>query len=216
MTPKTRYRKWYIASKIAKTIKENTAHLSLPNTVETIKHSLQQLGLLNHIAMPSMKNSSKKTSHDTKLAVWNFWHSANCSTESTLTSRPAKLRFENRPAIQSSLLFVDTVKIERQRGVQFFVNPWKIINKTIRELLNEYNKANPMRIVSQGVFHALKPFYIRSATTKDLQVFVDKKYFLVSDQLLEFRYFCVSICTFFLQKFHFMNTEEENINILVH
>ena len=49
MTPKTKWRKWWRAGKISQAIRENTNDMSLPLTVDTVKLSLQKLGLLKRV-----------------------------------------------------------------------------------------------------------------------------------------------------------------------
>ena len=46
---------------------------------------------------------------------------------------------------------------------------------TIKQLYQHYLKENPTKAVSLGNFLALKPFYVRSATSKDIDVCVCKK-----------------------------------------
>ena len=84
--------------------------------------------------------------------------------------------FHNRKKIQNGLDFVDTVSIVQQRNRNFFLSQWFIINVTIKELFLKYIKSNPEVPVSLGTFLALKPFYVRSATTKDIKICCCKKH----------------------------------------
>lgn len=53
---------------------------------------------------------------ETRKVVWNFRPSGEHVSESTLTSKLAKLQVENKPHIQVSLSFCDTVDIIMQNN----------------------------------------------------------------------------------------------------
>ena len=76
----------------------------------------------------------------------------------------------DKPCIQTSLDFVDTVRIIQQRNVSFYENIWSITNETVKVLYHTFLNKNPGIKISYGTFLALKPFYIRPATTKDLEM----------------------------------------------
>ena len=60
----------------------------------------------------------------TKSVVWGFWH--DYSSESSDTTRPAKLRQSSQIKIQSGLKFPESVKTITQRGKPFYANMWRI------------------------------------------------------------------------------------------
>lgn len=173
MTPNTRKRKSYVANEITEAIVSACGHLPLGDQVEAIQLSLSNLGLLKELIEFNRKPTKagrKLTPLEVRRVVWNFWHSSENTSESTLTSRPAKIRVENKPHIQVGLTFADTVEIITQRNHNFYQGQWKIINLTCKELYSKYLKANPDNYVSWGTFTSLRPFYVRSATTKDIEV----------------------------------------------
>ena len=140
--------------------------------IQAVQLSLRQLGYLSDIIKnPTEKiyNSRKSTTMETRQAVWNFWNKAETTNESTLTYRPPKIRVENQPKIQMMLPFSATVTRIEQRGKEFFLGQWKITTKTVKDLWKKFNDEN-LEKVSYGVFHDSKPFYVRSATTKDITV----------------------------------------------
>ena len=98
--------------------------------------------------------------------VWDFWHQN--STPSTITSRPAKLKFSDGHHIQSDLNFVDTATEIRQHNKTFTVSHWYIMNDTLKNLWMKYLKEFPRTPVSKGTFISLMPFYVRSASTCSL------------------------------------------------
>ena len=110
----------------------------------------------------------------TRLKVWEYWH---CNSyASTLTSRPAQLRLSDKAKIQAGLEFVDTITIIMKRNKPFYQSHWFITNKMVKELYLNYIKENSIYEVSYGTFLALKPFYVRSPTTKDMEMCVCKKH----------------------------------------
>ena len=106
--------------------------------------------------------------------MWQFWHTN--SMVSTLISKLAKWRVSNREKMQNGLDFVSTVSVIQQRNRNVFLSQWFIINVTIKELFLKYIKSNPEVPVSLGTFLALKPFYVCSATTKDIEMCCCKKH----------------------------------------
>ena len=169
LTPKTRQRKRYMASKITKSIRTLTKGLPKEDVVELVQLSLKQQEL-ELKDMPKRKNDQKRLAFTKKEAIWNFWHSVQCTSDSSLTFRPAKLRISHRPAIQGSLPFHHAHKVIKQRGKSFFESQWKVTTETYVKLHRKYNAEHPNLAVSYGAFVQLRPFYVRSATTKDLHV----------------------------------------------
>ena len=120
------------------------------------------------------KSGRKLTPIETRRAVWDFWH--NNSTTSTITSRPAKLKLSDKPKIQNGLSFMDSVTLIEQRHRTFCQSIWMITTLTLKELYQKYLVKHSDMPVSWGTFLALKPFYVRSATTKDIEVCCCKKH----------------------------------------
>jgi hypothetical protein len=174
MTPGTRKRKSRISKDLSSFIEE--MGLSQEDSVDAITLALKNLGLLEafkYMRKPS-KAGRKLTPIETRKAVWNFWHSkAICST---LTSRPAKLKVDQKTHIQSGLDFVDSVNIITQRGRKFYESNWMITIKTLKQLFCEYLEDHIDMQVSWGTFLALRLFYIRSATTSDIEMCCCKKH----------------------------------------
>ena len=74
----------------------------------------------------------------TRNKIWDFWHQN--STPSTLTSRPARLKLNDKAKIQTNLQFADTTTIStNKRGIKFYEAPWMIHEKAISELYCLYN-----------------------------------------------------------------------------
>ena len=101
----------------------------------------------------------------------DFWHTN--STTSTLTSRPAKLRQADKPKIQYNLEYHDAVITIMQRRKPFYQSNWMKHSMTVHELHRMYSMTyeNP---ISMGLFLALKPFYVKSSTKKDIEMCVCK------------------------------------------
>ena len=174
MPPNSRKRKSRIANEICDFI--NLYQLMDDDNVEILSLALKKLNLLDRLTFikkPS-KAGRKMIPHQIRRKIWHFWHTNSMAF--TLTSKPAKLRVSNRNKIQNRLEFVDSVSIVQQRNRKFFLSQLFIINITIKELLLKYIKSNPEVPVSLGTFLALKPFYVCSATTKDIEMCCCKKH----------------------------------------
>ena len=142
--------------------------------VEIVSAGIAKLGLDTSTHVLS-RAGQKRTPFATRKIVWDFYHTN--STASTNTSRPAKLRVADRPAIQYDLDFVDTTSVVKQRNRNLFESNWYIItvdSKTFKELYHKFVIENPMICVSLGTFYLLKQFYLRCATSKDLEMCVCK------------------------------------------
>ena len=50
----------------------------------------------------------------------------------------------------------------------------KVVEKTFKQLYAKYLRENPVEPVSYGSFFALKPFYVRHTTQKDIEMCVCK------------------------------------------
>ena len=159
-----------VAHKVADLIKDSKFQSS-DDELDSMILSLKKLDLIEKMKerlndhKVDSKGGRKRTPFQTCNGIWKFWH--RNATTSTITSRPAKLRIGNRPKLQNGLPFIDTVEFKKVRNVDHFQSQWLILNKTYRDLYNEYVKSN--QYVSYETFLTLKPFYIRPATTKDFE-----------------------------------------------
>ena len=133
--------------------------------------ALKQLGLYDQVRFlhkPS-KAGRKLTDLITRQAIWKFWH--DNSIESTNTKQIAKLRVTEKPHIQTNLEFVSTVTTVRQRNRLFYQSIHKIVEVPFKELFVKYIKENSESDhVSWGTFIALKPFYVRHTSSKDMEM----------------------------------------------
>ena len=111
---------------------------------------------------------TRLTSLEKRMSVWKFYH--DYSTPSTNTSRPARLRVDEKKLLHQDLQFVDTCCQVTIRCRDYYENHWFVLNTVLRLLFEKYLSENPDNAVSLGVFHALRPFYIRMPTTKDLEM----------------------------------------------
>ena len=100
---------------------------------------------------------------------------AQKSTPSAITLRPGNLKLTEKSRIQTSLDFINTVRISQQRNVSFHENIWAITNETVKVLYKFLNE-NPGIKISYGTFLALKPFYVRPAPKKYLEMCCCKKH----------------------------------------
>ena len=177
MSPNTRQRKCRIVKKLMETVhSEGIDSMVVDDRVDILSCVLNKLGLNEKflISQKPTKAGRKMTSMETRQRVWEFWH--NNSTQSTLTSRPAKLPVRDKPKIQTSLTFKDCTVEKSKRGISSLVTTWQTTEKPYRELLTLYNLANPLNTVSYGTFFALKPFYVRGVTTDDMEISCCKKH----------------------------------------
>ena len=168
MTPNTCKHKSWLADGLATYIKD--LNLNENDEMEVITLSLKNIGLLDKLRFlkKPTKSGRKLTPLVTRQAIWDYWHKK--STLSAITSWPAKLKLTDKPCIQTSLDFVDTVRIIQQRNVNFYKKIWSITNETVKVLYHKFLNENPGIKISYGTFLALKPFYVRPVTTKDLEM----------------------------------------------
>ena len=82
----------------------------------------------------------------------------------------------DKPCIQASLDFFDIVRVIQQRNVSFYENIWSTPKETVKVLYHKFLNENPGLKILYGTFLALKPLYIRPATTKDFEMCCCKKY----------------------------------------
>lgn len=128
---------------------------------------IKHLQLQDQITVKPNSHDAKMTSFETREKVWQFYHEN--AQESTITTSLARIRLTGKPRIQDGLEFKSSVRTwKNQRGRQYYQNIWMTVLKTFRELHGLYNSMNPLNCVSLGTFYALKPFYVRHASAKDL------------------------------------------------
>ena len=94
------------------------------------------------------------------------------------SSRPAKMKVSERPKVQYSLELVDTAQdIIIQRGKPFYISNWMVASDTYKKLFHDYINSNSSDYhVSYGTFVALKPFYVRCTTSKEIEMCCCKLY----------------------------------------
>lgn len=169
MSPNTRQRKSTLSRKITKSIQEYG--LSIPEQVEVMTLSLKQLGIYEKIKFERKptKKGRNITPFETRKKVWEFWHEN--STESTNTTSLAKLRQTDKSHIQANLDFVSTVSIIRQRNRLFYQSICKTVQVTYKELYIKFlNNHDEQHHISWGTFLALKPFYVKPNTLKEIEM----------------------------------------------
>ena len=87
------------------------------------------------------------------------------------TQNIAILRVTDKPCIQTNLEFVSTVTTIRQQNHLFHQSTYKIVEIPLKELFVKYIKENSESDhVSWRTFIALKPFYVRRASSKDMEM----------------------------------------------
>jgi len=150
--------------------------LNTEDTIEVLTLSLKKLNLLSAITGSSAQQKGRKlTPFATRLAVWKYKVYKVCMA-STLTSRPAKQRLSLKPKIQIGLDYHDVAVPIIQRNRMFIESNWYIATEPYKALYSKYISENPDFKVSYGTFLALKPFYMRSVTTKDVEMCCCKKH----------------------------------------
>ena len=175
---RARQRKARLSNKVADDIYKNIGKLPLEEQVSVLEAALKKLHLYDHINKQKIKNKRvtgrQMTSFEIRKKVWTFLH--NRATPSTITSRPSKLRVDDKPKIQTNLDFVDTCSVITQRNCFFYESNWFVVQETLHNLYNEYINNFSVQHVSFGTFYSLKPFYIRHVTEKDIEMCVCKKH----------------------------------------
>ena len=110
----------------------------------------------------------------TRQKVWNFWHAV--SDESTNTTYLARLHVSEKPKCQIDLGFMSTVTKVIKRNLQFYQSIWKTVSVPMFLLYKKYCEENSDHVVSKGTFDNLKPFYVRNASLKDMEMCCCKLY----------------------------------------
>ena len=166
MTPNTRKRK----SRLAEDISDLICDLTTEEQMDVLTLATKQLGIYESYKFQRKptKAGRKQLPIETRKTVWDFWHCNEFIIESTLTSRQAKLRVSNRSKIQDGLNFYSPASTIIQQSREFYEAPWSIFQNTLKELYCIYVTRNPDQHVSWGTFNAIKPFYVCTATSKDI------------------------------------------------
>ena len=168
MSPKSRQKKKYYSDKLVNYVK--SFHLGEKMERELVMSAIKALNLSDLL---NCKPKSKKvndgrgrpmTNYTTRKTVWNFWH--DHSTESSDSTRPAKLRQSGRNKIQSGLQLSPSVKPVLQRGKIFYESMWRITHHSFQVLYEKCCALHPDHMVSSGTFWDLKPFYVHGASAR--------------------------------------------------
>ena len=114
------------------------------------------------------KAAQKSTPLITREKVWNFWHEN--SQESANTSQVVKIPVDGKLCMQDCLDFVSTVTVVKQRNRDYYQSIWKTVTVPFKSLYFKYCKENLDFVVSYGTFFSIKPFYVCSASSKDLKM----------------------------------------------
>ena len=172
LTPTSRKRKSRYATNLTDTMK--SYNLNIPDLIEVVKLSLSQQGILECLQSERKptRTGRSKIPVETRKNAWDFWHGK--ATESTLTSRPAKLRVIDKNKIQCGLEFLSSVNIITQRNREFYESCWLTVDVPYKELYHEFLQHH--NYISYGSFIALKPFYIRGVTHNDIEMCCCKKH----------------------------------------
>ena len=167
LTPSTRQMK----SRLARKISDTVAELPELDQIEVMDLAIRRLNLKGYFRVRKVQDTGRKLTHlRIRSDCWSFWHRE--STPSTLTTQKAKLRVSAKPRLHTGLSFVDTYSVIQQRNRNFYENLWYTTTLTFRDLFQKYLAENPLSPVSFGTFLGLKPFYVRSVTTKDIEMCV--------------------------------------------
>ena len=67
-------------------------------------------------------------------------------------------------------MILNMITLITQRNRPFHQSLWMITTVTLKELYQHFISYSKYFFVSWGTFLALKPFYIKSAATKDIEV----------------------------------------------
>ena len=81
------------------------------------------------------------------------------------------MRVCDRPGVQSGLTFNKVpFTIIQIRNRPYYEVQWCKSDRLLKELYVNYIKENPDNYVSYGTWYALRPFYVRMVTTKDVEM----------------------------------------------
>ena len=206
MTPNTRQRK----SRAAQELSDHLIGMDLTpeEEVELLRLTVTQRGLedmfRSEFVRKPTKAGRKLTSFETRSKVLDFWHNKEYITESTITTRLARMRITERPKIQSGLpLNKVPVDVRSIRNVPYYEAQRLIFDRPLKELYLCYLKKHPDNYVSYGTWFALRPFYVRVVTTKDVEMCVCKTHLHARRAVNSLVALCKKLFFFF---FSFENT----------
>ena len=172
-----RMKKYRVSKKVAQSVKQHLDELNLDDDemIEVMFATLKRMGFKNSQLKSLRKEETrgrKITSLEERTKAWDFWH-AN-SDASTLTSRPAKIRVDRVPKLQQGLkIHITPKEVTNKRGVELYESPWLLTNNTVRVLFRKFKREHNSSM-SLGTFLALRPFYVRAPTGKDIEMCVCK------------------------------------------
>ena len=124
-TPNTRKRKSRVATEIANFVR-NLQLGSVEEEAAALKLAVQQLGQYDRIwfERKPCKRGRKMTSKETRQKAWDWWHNEEYMTESTLTSRPARMHVKKKPKIQEDLKFKVPITKVLKRNRECYEAQW--------------------------------------------------------------------------------------------
>ena len=137
-----------------------------------LENCAPKLGILDANTSKENKGGMALTKYETRKRVWDFRHQH--SFPSTNTTKTARIYCKSVPSLQKDLDFVDSVSKLKKRKIEQYENLCHTTEKPYQSLCNKYNTENFLTPVSYGTFLALKPFYIKPAGVKDIEVCVCK------------------------------------------
>ena len=126
MMPNTQQQKCKIIQNIKAKVKaEGVNVICIDNHVAVMSGVLGKLGLHQSFQKPKKPSKAgwKLTPLETSQKVWKFWH--DNLTQSTFTSKPARLPLKGRPNIQTSLDFKDCMIQPSKYGISSLVTTWQ-------------------------------------------------------------------------------------------
>ena len=134
--------------------------------VDVLKLVVGYLELESQVSFTSDINF--RLSFESRSYVWKFWDDS--SEESTLTTQTATLRVTSKPRFQNGLEYPPTVEVVTIRKRRYYQSIWKVTTCQLLLLYKKYCEKFPSNLVSKGTFFNLKPFYIRNASKKDMEM----------------------------------------------
>ena len=170
----SRARKYRLSQKMAQKLQKEIEkeELDKDDELEVLVDVMRRFGLkssaLRKLISKKETRGRKRTPLEEREKIWKFWHE---NTEaSTNTSRPAKLRASMIPPLQTDLQYHDGVKkVKNKRNIEMLESPWLLTNDSLHKLYKKYKDESGSDI-SLGTFRSIRPFYIRSPNSKDIEM----------------------------------------------